>query len=164
MSNETTNRPTEGTNTPRREAIPINGQELMLIILGSMAKRMLDTSALQEIFAYPGAKVQFAVAITPQTEDTKAQAWQESFTLDFSNPPDVVRILSGLPVWEQFKVQLDRYVQLVERPVVAGPELKKAAEKVAGVPSVQPGRQHLQQATQQTQQHPPSRQGGGTRS
>jgi len=136
MSNETTSRPTEGTNAPRKEAIPINGSELTQIILGSIASRLVGAPALQEIFAYPGAKVQFAVRIAAQPlEEGRVLQWEENYSLDFSNPPDVVRILSGLPVWEQFKVQLDRFVQMVDRPVEAGEQLKKAAEQVAGVAS-----------------------------
>lgn len=133
-SNSSNEKVSAGTNTPRREAIAINGTELAQIILGSIAQRLLNTMYLDELLAYPGARVQFACKITPrglEEAGSRLPAWTEDFTLDFSNPPDVVRILSGLPVWEQFKVQLAKFVQMNERPVEAGEGLRKAALQVA---------------------------------
>lgn len=130
MSNENNN--PGGTNSPRKEAIPISGRELVEIMVASLAEKLLANQFLGECIAYPGAKVEFLARITPMpVEEGRKIEWQDSWTLDFSNPPDVVRILHGLPVWEQLKVSLDRYVQVVEVKVPAGEELKKAAQQVA---------------------------------
>lgn len=118
-----------GANSPRREYVPISGRELAQVVLGSLAQRLIDNQFLGVCNAYPGAKVQFAMRILPQPqEEGREIKFDEQWTLDFTNPPDVIRILSGLPVWEQIKVQLDKYVQVVEKEVEAGVELKKAAQ------------------------------------
>lgn len=119
------------SDRPRKEAIPISGPELARILLANLAKSLATHSRLHEVCAYPGAKVEFLLRVTPQpVEENNPFLVSFSEILDLSNPPDVVRILNGLPVWDSAKVVLDGYVQRIEVPATAGEELKKAAEVV----------------------------------
>lgn len=131
---------TPAATKPRGEAIPITGKELVQMLLAKLAEDLSKHQSLTEINAYPGAKVVFALEITsmPVEEDRKT-VFKQNYVLDFSNPPDVLRILAGLPVWETAKVMLDKYVQQVEREAMPSEELKAAALKVAGGGQVSKG-------------------------
>lgn len=134
MSSENNNNDQSGA---RREYLPISGKELAEIVISTLADRLCNNNQwLGEAVAYPGAKVQFAMRILCQPmEEGREVKFEESVTLDFSNPPDVVRILSGLPVWEQVKVSLDKYTQIVEKQVAPREELVTAAKAQVSIPA-----------------------------
>lgn len=116
----------------KREYLPISGKELAEIVLGVLTEKLVNSQWLGEAVAYPGAKVQFAMRIVCQpVEEGREVKFEEQCVLDFSQPPDVVRILRGVPVWEQVKVSLDKYSQTVDRQVEASEELQAAAKQVA---------------------------------
>lgn len=121
---------TPASDAPRKDYIPLSGRELAQVLLGAFAKGLLGSQWMGEAVAYPGAKLEWAIRITPQPFEEGA-VYQDSGVLDLSNAPDAMRILSGLPIWDKLKVQLDGMVQQVEQEVEPGEKLKKAAEKVA---------------------------------
>ncbi len=124
----------------KREYIPISGKELAQVLLGMIADKLLESQWLGEGVAYPGAKVELGVRITPQpVEEGRSYAWQEQFVLDLTQPPDVVRILTGLPIWEKLKVGLDGLDVQVEKQTQAKPEVAEAARKVVEKGTSGPG-------------------------
>lgn len=117
-----------------KEYLPISGPELAQIIIGWVAGKVVAAEFLGECLAYPGAKVSVALRIEPQPlEEGRRLELNESTVMDFSRPPDVMRILSGLPIWEKIKISLDGMEQIVERPVEAPAAVEEAARKVAGL-------------------------------
>lgn len=126
---------------PRLEAIPISGKEMAQLLLAQLAKDLSKHQQLGEVNAYPGAKVEFALRVsTIPLEEKGVVVFENNYVIDLSNPPDVVRILNDLPVWETAKVVLDRYTQQVEVKAEPSEELKAAAVKVASGGAVKGGR------------------------
>lgn len=118
--------------TPSKDPLPINGQELVALLLGDLARELSNHARLHEMMAYPGAKVEFLLRVTPfPVEEGNSFDVKVQKILDFSNPPDILRILAGLPVWGSAKVVLDGYVGKVDTPVEPSPALTEAARKVA---------------------------------
>lgn len=128
-------KPTSGDPLPgMKEYLPISGPELAQIVIGWVAGKVTEAEFLGECLAYPGAKVSVALRIEPQPlEEGRQFNLVASTVMDFSNPPDVMRILSGLPIWEKIKISLDGMEQVVERPVEAPGPVQEAAKKVAGL-------------------------------
>lgn len=119
---------------PRSEAIPLSGAEVVTMLLAMLAKDLSGVQRLSELVAFPKAKVAFKLRVeTAPFEEGGKVEFEKEYVVDLGNPPDVVRILSGLPVWDTAKVLLDGYAQQVEKQVPASAELKVAAERVAGV-------------------------------
>lgn len=117
--------------TPSKDPLPLNGQELVALVLGDLAKGLSNHARLHEMMAYPGAKVEFALKVTPSpVEEGNSFEIRIQNVLDFSNPPEVMRILAGLPVWGSAKVVLDGYVGKVDTPAMASEALVEAAKKV----------------------------------
>lgn len=117
--------------TAPKEYMPISGPELAQLILVIIARDLSQWQQLGECVAYPGARVDFAVRITPQpVEEGRVLKYEETYTLDLAQPPDVLRIISGLPLWGVVKVALEGIDQQVEVAQVASEELKKAAGQV----------------------------------
>jgi hypothetical protein len=114
-----------------KEYLPISGPELAQLILVIVARDLAGWQQLGECAAFPGARVDFAVRITPQpVEEGRVLKYEEQYTLDLAQPPDVLRIISGLPLWGVVKVALEGMDQKVEKPVEPSEELKKAAGQV----------------------------------
>jgi len=124
------------SNTPRKDLLQLNGFELMQILVAAMAEKLASAEGtFSELIGYPGARVDFLVRIQPQPfeETNLVKVIQDQVVLDLSNPPDVMRILSGLPIWDRLKVRLEAAMVGVEVPVMAGAELEGAVKAVTGL-------------------------------
>lgn len=132
------------SNAPRKDLLQLNGFELMQILLAAMAEKLASAEGVfSELICYPGARVDFLVRIQPQPfeEANLVKVIQDQVTIDLSNPPDILRILSGLPIWDRLKVRLEAAMVGVEVPVMAGQELENAAKAVTGLDKVVPSGQ-----------------------
>ncbi len=117
----------------KKEYVPISGPELGQVLIGWVASKLLDNGWLGECMAYPGAKVSFALKIETQPmEEQRKLELLDSIIMDFAQPPDVIRVLNGLPIWEKIKVRLEGVEQWVEREKEASEDVKEAARGLVG--------------------------------
>lgn len=112
---------------------PINGRELAELMVAKLYLGLLEHQAFDAARAYPKTQVKFelGVELTVPTEVKPVVKFQVEYNLDLTVPPDLIRVLEGLPVFQKIRLKLAGAEVTIEKAEEPTPERVKGAEKAA---------------------------------